>query len=69
LSNRASSNRLITPEDRLRLFEDASGALPRGVPVNVILLPLEGDPSAAAAYWVLAQSTKGSFLSPSKDWP
>jgi hypothetical protein len=69
LSNNASSKRLITPEDRLDLFEDAAGALPRGVPVNVILLPLEGDPSAAAAYWVLAQSTKGSFLSPSRDWP
>lgn len=69
LSNRASSNRLITPEARLDLFEDAVEFLPRNVPVNVILLPLEGDPSAAAAYWILAQGTQGSFLSPSRDWP
>ena len=69
LSNRASSSRLITPEDRLELFEDAAEFLPRNIPVNIILFPLEGDPSAAAAYWVLAQSTRGSFLSPSRDWP
>jgi hypothetical protein len=39
------------------------------VPVNVILLPMEGDPMAPAAYWTLARRTRGSFLSPAKDWP
>jgi hypothetical protein len=43
--------------------------LVKGVPINVILLPMEGDPMAAAAYWRLAQITRGSFLSPSEDWP
>lgn len=60
---------LVTPRDRIELFEDALEELPGNVPVNTILMPLEGDPSAAAAYWQLAMATRGSFLSPSKDWP
>lgn len=60
---------LVTPRQRLELFEDAADLLPERIPVNVILMPLEGDPSAAAAYWQLAQYTRGSFLTPSKDWP
>ena len=69
LNGRNANAGLITPRDRLELFEDAVEALPEGIPVNVILLPLEGDPSAAAAYWQLAQYSQGSFLTPSKDWP
>ena len=60
---------LVTPRQRLELFEDAIENLPQNIPVNVILMPLEGDPSASAAYWQLAQYTRGSFLSPAKDWP
>ena len=60
---------LITPKDRLELFEDAIKSLPNNVPVNIVLMPLEGDPSASAAYWQLAQLTRGSFITPSKDWP
>jgi von Willebrand factor type A domain len=59
----------VSGEQRLRFFDAALAALPRGVPVNVILLPMEGDPLAAAAYWRLAQWTRGSFLSPAEDWP
>ena len=69
LSNSGSNRTLVTPSERAELFEDAVERLPRGIPVNVILLPLEGDPSASAAYWLLAQNTRGSFLTPSKDWP
>jgi hypothetical protein len=69
LSDRGSNDALVTPSERIELYEDALEELPRGIPVNVILLPLEGDPSAAAAYWQLAQYTEGSFISPSKDWP
>jgi hypothetical protein len=60
---------IVSPEERIKLFEEAVDDAPKGVPFNVILMPLEGDPSAAAAYWQLAQISKGSFLSPSKDWP
>ena len=42
---------------------------PEHVPVNILLYPMEGDPMAAPAYWKLAIATRGSFLTPSKDWP
>jgi hypothetical protein len=59
----------VSGEQRVRFFEAAVAAMPRGVPVNVILLPMEGDPMAASAFWRLAQLTRGSFLSPAEDWP
>lgn len=59
----------IDGEGRLRLFERAIGRVPAGIPVNVILLPMEGDPLAPSAYWALARRTNGSFLSPARDWP
>ena len=69
LSDRGSNDALVTPSERLELYEDALQELPQGIPVNIVLLPLEGDPSAAAAFWQLAQYTQGSFITPSKDWP
>jgi hypothetical protein len=59
----------ISGRDRLRLFDRAARALPRGVPVNVLLFPMEGDPMAAPAFWKLAIATRGSFMTPSRDWP
>ena len=38
-------------------------------PMNVVLLPMEGDPAAPTWFWRLAQATGGSFLSPPRDWP
>lgn len=58
----------VSSKKRLRLFNEAIQILPRA-PVNVILYPMEGDPLAADAYWRLAKETRGSFFSPSKDWP
>ena len=58
----------VSASKRLSLFNEAVGKLPR-VPVNIILYPMEGDPMAADAFWRLAKNTRGSFLSPSKDWP
>lgn len=59
----------ITGRQRLDLFRDATAKLPRQVPLNVIMFPMEGDPMAAASYWNLAYASGGSFLSPSRDWP
>jgi len=59
----------ISGRDRQKLFREAAKQLPKGVPVNVILAPLEGDPMAASEFWQLAQASAGSFLSPSRDWP
>ncbi len=59
----------VSERERIELFNRAVRQLPRNVPVNIILAPMEGDPRAASAYWVLAQSTQGSFMSPAADWP
>jgi hypothetical protein len=59
----------ISGNDRQRLYRQAVKRLPRNVPVNIILAPLEGDPMAASEFWQLAQVSQGSFLSPSRDWP
>ena len=59
----------VSAEERLRLFQQAVKALPAGIPVNTILLPMEGDPYAAFAFWKLAVDTRGAFLTPSRDWP
>lgn len=54
---------------RMRLFDDAVGQLPDHVPVDSILLPMLGDLQAAHRFWNLARLTKGTLLTPSKDWP
>lgn len=59
----------IDGDGRLKLFERALAKYPNRVPANVILMPMEGDPSASGAFWALARRTGGSFLMPSKDWP
>jgi hypothetical protein len=59
----------IDGDGRLKLFERALGKYPNRVPANVILMPMEGDPSAPAAFWTLARRTNGAFLMPAKDWP
>ena len=67
--SRTRRSATITGKQRLNLFTRAVKQTPAGVPVNVVLTPLEGDPEAAFAYWRLAMSTDGSFLIPSEDWP
>ncbi|MEZ5560790.1 MAG: hypothetical protein R3E86_19870 [Pseudomonadales bacterium] len=59
----------VSGRQRLDLFREAVAQLPQQVPINVIMFPMEGDPMASAAYWNLARTSGGSFLSPSRDWP
>jgi len=59
----------VSGEQRLRYFLSATADLPSGIPVNTILLPMEGDAKAAAAYWRLALDTRGSMITPARDWP
>jgi hypothetical protein len=59
----------VSPERRLRLFAEAAQQLPPGAAVNVILLPMEGDPMAASLFWQLTSVTGGVMLSPARDWP
>lgn len=60
---------MVTGGERLRYHYAAIEAVPTGVPVNILLYPMEGDYYAAIAYWLLAYQTGGSFMSISKDWP
>ena len=69
LGARRTFRKRISAKRRLRLFNQASAALPKGLPVNVILYPMEGDPHAASAFWRLAMETRGSYFCPSRDWP
>ena len=59
----------VSGRERQKLYRRAIKALPRGVPVNIILAPMEGDPMAASEFWQLAQISNGAFMSPSRDWP
>ena len=60
---------MVTGSQRRQHLETAIAKLPRGIPVNTILLPMEGDLEAAALFWQLALDTKGAFIAPSRDWP
>jgi hypothetical protein len=60
----------VSAECRSALFAKAAAKLTKAsVPVNVILLPMEGDPTAADAYWRLSLHTGGVMLAPPRSWP
>jgi hypothetical protein len=65
----AGLRKYVDSAARMRLFDDAVGQLPDGVPVDSILLPMHGDLEAAHRFWNLARLTHGTLLMPSKDWP
>lgn len=65
----AGLRKYVNSEARARMFDDAVGQLPEGVPVDSILLPMQGDLQAAHRFWNLARLTNGTLMTPSKDWP
>ncbi len=69
LGKKAAKSGNISGEQRYRLFNEAITTLSNSIPVNTMLLPLEGDPYAAAAFWRLAIITRGAFVAPARDWP
>lgn len=58
----------LSEADRVKLFNSAMATRPK-YPVNTILFPFEGDPSAAGLYWQLSGRTNGITLIPDNDWP
>ncbi len=58
----------VSPSQRMEFFHSATKGI-AGPPFNIVLLPLEGDPAAAGAYWGFAMQTDGQFLAPAEDWP
>lgn len=60
----------VSRECREALFFKADKRLRKAqVAVNVVLLPIEGDPTAAHLYWGLSHLTGGVMLSPAASWP
>src|SRR5688572_7473914 len=59
----------VNAADRLDHFRRAVRQLPVGVPINIIMFAMEGDPYAAPAFWELSLRTGGSLLAPAEDWP
>lgn len=62
----------VTPDCRVEYFARAMDKLYQRAPniqVNVVLLPLEGDPEASLRYWVLANRNGGTMLAPAESWP
>jgi hypothetical protein len=64
-----ASKPFVTGIERVRLHDNAVRELPRGIPVNVLLFPMEGDYDASMKYWLLSYMSGGSYMSISKDWP
>ncbi|GAB6193330.1 hypothetical protein JCM39068_30800 [Desulfocastanea catecholica] len=60
----------ISGECRVKLFRQSlKDSSLRGVKVNVVLLPIEGDPDAVNEYWAWAATTGGLLISPAGNWP
>jgi hypothetical protein len=60
----------ISGECRAKLFKHTvnSTELP-GATVNVILLPIEGDPEASNEFWKWTSQTNGILINPAASWP
>lgn len=67
---RGPRGRKVSGAERSSYFEEAVEQIGSPLmPFNIILLPMEGDPMAAWAYWSMAMYTHGAFLTPAYDWP
>ena len=64
-----STKSVIGPGERLNLFTAATQLIPSGIPINIMLYPMEGDARASVSLWALALKSRGSFISVSHDWP
>jgi len=64
-----STKNVIGPGERLNLFTAATQVIPSGIPINIMLYPMEGDARASVSLWALALKSRGSFISVSRDWP
>jgi hypothetical protein len=65
----AGTRKYVDSEARARLFDEAVRQLPEHVPIDSVLLPMQGDSEAAHRFWHLARATEGSLLMPARDWP
>ncbi len=59
----------ISGECRRKLLDNVISSYKERAPVNVILLPLEGDSGAAAAFWQWTAKNTGLLIAPEASWP
>ena len=60
----------ISGDCRVKLFQHTvSSTKLSGATVNVILLPIEGDPQASNEFWKWTSLTKGILINPAASWP
>ena len=59
----------ISGKCRVRLLNDIINSYKERTPVNIILLPLEGDSYAAGAFWQWTAKSDGLLISPESSWP
>ena len=63
---------VLSPRCREAVYLDAVEVVNKrltGVPVDVILFPLEGDANAVRGYWLLSALSGGRMLTPARGWP
>ena len=69
-SSLLGNSNIISGACRVKLFRQTISESARpGVQVDVVLLPLEGDPDAINQYWYWTASTGGLVISPASNWP
>ncbi|MFB3101585.1 MAG: VWA domain-containing protein, partial [Gammaproteobacteria bacterium] len=69
-SSLSGSSSKISGECRVKLFQQTITESARsGVQVDVLLLPIEGDPDAINQYWYWSATTGGLVISPANNWP
>ncbi|QTH71289.1 vWA domain-containing protein [Pseudoalteromonas xiamenensis] len=64
-----TNKKSISSECRQQLLLETISRFKKSVHLNVILLPIEGDPYASSMYWSWTQVTGGRFLAPAQEWP
>ena len=63
---------VLSPTCRLSVYLNAIAVVNKrlaGVPVDVILFPLDGDADAVHGYWLLTALSGGRMLTPADGWP
>lgn len=65
----ATRSRTISSECRQQLTVATISRITQRFRMNVILLPLEGDPYAPSMYWEWTNATQGRLLVPAEGWP
>ncbi|RKZ85817.1 MAG: VWA domain-containing protein [Gammaproteobacteria bacterium] len=69
-SSLLGNSNIISGACRVKLFRQTiNESAKSGVQVDVVLLPLEGDPDAINQYWNWTATTGGLVISPANNWP